>query len=46
MFKRATEDLIDRVVQDYFVEYLKEDIAEYTEEALSDKEKRPMGGLL
>lgn len=50
-----TESLIDKIVQDYFIEYLKEDLENYkppeseTEVQISDSDQtttKPRGGLL
>ncbi|CDW86347.1 UNKNOWN [Stylonychia lemnae] len=51
VFKKATEALIDKLVQNFFIEYLKEDLEEYKLPIQggdhSDKEKqKPKGGLL
>lgn len=42
-----TEALIDKTVQNYFIEYLKEDLSEYKIQDKSESEKnKPKGGLL
>ncbi len=42
-----TEALIDKTVQNYFIEYLKEDLSEYKIQDKSQSEKnKPKGGLL
>lgn len=45
IFKQATESLIDRIVQDYFVEYLKEDLDAFKREGRLPN-NNVKGGLL
>ena len=47
-FKKKQEELIDNVIQNYFIEYLKEDLKEYEAKAPLNEYVRmaPAGGLL